>query len=77
MIQNEMYSPVWQGKICTKNTCRRINSESILGSLRSWDLPKGDYVFETFAQTPFDKLRWILFYLGLALSVLPSIISSL
>ena len=77
MIQNEMYSPVWQGKICTKNTCIRINSESILGSLRSWDLPKGDYVFETFTQTPFDKFRWILFYLGLALSVLPSIISYL
>lgn len=77
MIQNEMYSPVWHGKICTKTNCKNIDSESILTSLRSWNLPKGEYVFEAYAQTPFNRLRWILFYFGLAISLIPSIFSYL
>ena len=77
MIQNEMFSPVWHGKVCTKNNCEQIESFATLDSLRSWSLPKGDYVLETYAQTPFDKLRWWLFYLGLTVSILPSFISYL
>ena len=77
MIQNEMFSPVWHGKVCTKNNCEQIESFATLDSLRSWSLPKGDYVLETYAQTPFDKLRWWLFYLGLTMSILPSFISYL
>ena len=77
MIQNEMFSPVWHGKVCTKNNCEQIESFATLDSLRSWSLPKGDYVLETYAQTPFDKLRWWLFYLGLTMSILPSFVSYL
>ena len=77
MIQNEMFSPVWRGKVCFKNNCKEIESFATLDSLRSWNLPKGDYILETFAQTPFDKLRWWLFYLGLTMSILPSFVSYL
>ena len=77
MIQNEMYSPVWRGKVCSINNCEEISSFASLDSLRSWSLPKGEYVLETYAQTPFDKLRWWLFYLGLTMSVLPYFISYL
>jgi hypothetical protein len=77
MIQNEMFSPVWRGKVCVKNNCEEVKSFATLDSLRSWNLPKGDYILETFAQTPFDKLRWWLFYLGLTMSILPSFVSYL
>ena len=77
MIQNEMFSPVWRGKFCVKNNCEEIESFATLDSLRSWNLPKGDYILETFAQTPLDKLRWWLFYLGLTMSILPSFVSYL
>jgi hypothetical protein len=77
MIQNEMYSPVWRGKVCSENNCKEISSYATLDSLRSWNLPKGDYVLETYAETPNDRLRWWLFYLGLSLSILPSFIKYL
>jgi len=73
-IQNEMYSLVWKGKICnSEKSCTDIKSIPILDSLRGWNLPKGEYTFETFAETPFNDLRWILFYLGLTISILYSI----
>jgi len=77
LIQNEMYSPVWRGKVCTENNCKEIPSYATLDSLRSWNLPKGDYVLETYAETPNDRLRWWLFYLGLSFSILPFFINYL
>jgi hypothetical protein len=66
LVQNEIYSPVWTGKICFDNKkCQNIKSYASLDSLRSWNLPKGEYIFETNARTPLNTQRWYLFYLGL------------
>jgi hypothetical protein len=32
-------------------------------------LPAGKYIFATTAETPLNKERWILFYLGLCISL--------
>jgi hypothetical protein len=70
LIQNEMFSPVWSGKICKVDDCSLIQVEATFDSLRSWSLPSGKYTFETSADTPLNKERWILFYIGFSLSVL-------
>ena len=71
MIQNEMYNNVWNGKICDIfDKCQIIKAIPILDSLRGWNLPKGEYIFETYALTPNNELRWTLFYLGFFLSSL-------
>ena len=70
MVQNEMYSPVWNGYICIADgDCSKIKSSSSLQSLRTWSLPAGKYIFATTAETPLNKERWILFYLGLCISL--------
>ena len=69
-VQNEMYSPVWSGNVCKLDgVCNKIKSFPILESLRSWNLPSGQYTFITEAKTPLDRERWILFYLGLFISI--------
>jgi hypothetical protein len=72
MVQNEIYSPVWKGKICTTSDCEIIESSPALESLRTWELPAGKYTFETYAETPFSKVRWIIFSLGAFLAILSS-----
>ena len=74
MIQNEIYSPVWKGKICSKSDCKTIESAPALDSLRTWTLPAGKYELETYAETPFNNVRWIIFYSGLFLALLSSLI---
>jgi hypothetical protein len=74
MIQNEIYSPVWKGKICSTSDCKTIQSSPALDSLRSWTLPAGEYELETYAETPFSNIRWIIFYSGLFLALLSSLI---
>jgi hypothetical protein len=74
MIQNEIYSPVWKGKICITSDCKTIESSPALDSLRTWTLPAGKYELETYAETPFSKVRWIIFYSGLFLALLSSLI---
>jgi hypothetical protein len=74
MIQNEIYSPVWKGKICSTSDCRTIESSPALDSLRTWTLPAGKYELETYAETPFSNVRWIIFYSGLFLALLSSLI---
>jgi hypothetical protein len=69
MVQNEIYSPVWKGKICTTSDCELIESSPALKSLRTWELPAGKYIFETYAETPFSKVRWIIFSLGAFLAI--------
>ena len=69
MVQNEIYSPVWKGKICSTSECEIIESSPALESLRKWELPKGRSIFETYAETPFSKVRWIIFYLGAFLAI--------
>jgi hypothetical protein len=69
MVQNEIYSPVWKGKICTTSDCEIIESSPALESLRTWELPAGKYTFETYAETPFSKVRWIIFSLGAFLAI--------
>lgn len=64
LIQNEIYSPIWSGEICEKDVCKEIESYASLESLRSWKLPKGEYILETKATTPLNTSRWILFFLG-------------
>ena len=72
MVQNEIYSPVWKGKICSTSDCEIIESSPALESLRTWELPAGKYIFETYAETPFSKVRWIIFSLGAFLAILSS-----
>jgi hypothetical protein len=74
MIQNEIYSPVWKGKICSTSDCKTIESAPALDSLRTWTLPAGKYELETYAETPFSNVRWIIFYSGLFLALLSSLI---
>ena len=71
MIQNEMYSPVWIGKICYKSgECEEIQSVAYVESLRGWNLPKGEYEFETLAKTPYENVRWLMFYIGVFISIM-------
>jgi len=72
MVQNEIYSPVWKGKICSTSDCQTIESSPALESLRTWQMPAGKYIFETYAETPFSKVRWIIFSLGALLAILSS-----
>jgi hypothetical protein len=76
LIQNEMYSPVWKGQICrNENNCIELKSIPVLESLRGWNLPKGEYTLVTFAETPHDKLRWLLFYAGVLISISVTILN--
>jgi len=70
MIQNEIFSPIWTGEVCFENQCNEIISKPTLDSLRSWDLPEGEYSFKTKAETPLNKERWLLFYIGILISLL-------
>jgi hypothetical protein len=70
MIQNEIISPVWSGEICSESICEKISSFAALNSLRSWELPKGEYIFKTQAQTPLNTQRWILFFFGVLFALL-------
>jgi hypothetical protein len=70
MIQNEIFSPIWTGEVCFKNQCNEITTKPTLDSLRSWDLPEGEYSFKTKAETPLNKERWLLFYIGILISLL-------
>jgi hypothetical protein len=70
MIQNEIFSPIWSGEICSESGCETIPSLAVLNSLRSWELPKGEYIFKTQAQTPLNTQRWILFFFGALFALL-------
>ena len=70
MIQNEIYSPIWSGTVCDDLKCDSIATSSTLKSLRTWDLPPGDYLFTTEAKTPLNNQRWILFWFGLSIALL-------
>jgi len=70
MIQNEIYSPIWNGEICVKNQFKKVISKPTLDSLRSWNLPEGEYSFKTKAETPLNKERWLLFYIGVLIAIL-------
>jgi hypothetical protein len=70
MIQNEVFSPIWSGEICSESGCENVSSFAVLDSLRSWELPAGKYIFKTQAQTPLNIQRWILFFIGITLSLL-------
>jgi len=70
LIQNEMFSPVWHGKICKQDNCKNISSKPFMDSLRSWELPAGQYELITEAKTPLNNLRWVMFYFGLIISAL-------
>ena len=70
MIQNEIYSPIWSGTVCDDLKCDSIATSSTLKSLRTWDLPPGDYLFTTEAKTPLNNKRWILFWFGLSIALL-------
>jgi hypothetical protein len=74
LIQNEIYSPVWKSRVCANGTCTEIPVEETFESLRTWQLPAGKYTFETRAETPFDKQRWILFYTGFVILIISVII---
>jgi len=73
LVQNEMYSPVWSGSICTDDDCLEVPAYAVLDSLRSWNLPKGEYTFETNAKTPLNNIRWILFFIGFTLALVTTI----
>jgi hypothetical protein len=70
MIQNEIFSPIWSGEICSEYGCETLPSFAVLDSLRSWELPKGEYIFKTQAQTPLNTQRWILFFFGVLFALL-------
>jgi hypothetical protein len=70
MIQNEIFSPIWTGEVCYENQCKKIISKPTLESLRSWDLPEGEYSFKTKAETPLDKERWLFFFIGILVAFL-------
>jgi len=76
LVQNEIYSPVWKGKICTTSDCEKVVLSPALESLRAWELPAGKYTFETYAETPFSKVRWIIFFLGALIAILSSLLPS-
>jgi len=77
LVQNEMFSPVWSGAICTGENCLDVPAYAVLDSLRSWSLPKGDYIFETSATTPLNNIRWILFYIGFSVALMTTIFPKL
>lgn len=71
MLQNEIFSPIWSGKLCnTKNECENVLPSNFLNSLRAWQLPSGNYELITRASTPMNNIRWILFSFGLTLNFL-------
>jgi hypothetical protein len=70
LVQNEMFSPVWSGTICASESCLDVPAYAVLDSLRSWSLPKGDYVFETNATTPLNNIRWLLFIIGFTVALM-------
>jgi hypothetical protein len=77
LVQNEMFSPVWSGAICTGENCLDVPAYAVLDSLRSWSLPKGDYIFETNATTPLNNIRWVLFYIGFSVALMTTIFPKL
>jgi hypothetical protein len=77
LVQNEMFSPVWSGAICTGKNCLDVPAYAVLDSLRSWSLPKGDYIFETNATTPLNNIRWVLFYIGFTVALMTTIFPKL
>ena len=76
LIQNEIFSPIWHGEICSDGSCKRISSFASLDSLRSWELPKGEYLLTTEAQTPLNKQRWFLFFIGVTISLLSALLKN-
>ena len=74
MLQNEMYSPVWSARLCEKEECVSISSYPILDSLRAWKIPKGDFEFKSEAKTLYNFERWFIFWVGLALSLISTLI---
>jgi hypothetical protein len=77
LVQNEMFSPVWSGTICASESCLDVTAYAVLDSLRSWSLPKGDYVFETNAKTPLNNIRWLLFIIGFTSALMTTIFPKL
>jgi hypothetical protein len=77
LVQNEMFSPVWSGTICASENCLDVPAYAALDSLRSWSLPKGDYIFETNATTPLNNIRWVLFIIGFTFALMTTIFPKL
>ena len=74
MLQNEMYSPVWSARLCENEECVSISSYPILDSLRAWKIPKGNFEFKSEAKTLYNFERWFIFWVGLALSLISTLI---
>jgi len=69
MLQNEMYSPVWSARLCEDQECFSIDSFPILDSLRAWKIPKGNFEFRSEAKTIYNFERWLIFWVGVILSL--------
>jgi hypothetical protein len=76
MLQNEMYSPVWSARLCEDQECFSIDSFPILDSLRAWKIPKGNFEFRSEAKTIYNFERWLLFWVGVILSLFSTLASN-
>jgi hypothetical protein len=76
MLQNEMYSPVWSARLCENQECFSIDSFPILDSLRAWKIPKGNFEFRSEAKTIYNFERWLLFWVGVILSLFSTLASN-
>jgi hypothetical protein len=76
MLQNEMYSPVWSARLCENQECFSIDSFPILDSLRAWKIPKGNFEFRSEAKTIYNFERWLIFWLGVILSLFSTLASN-
>jgi hypothetical protein len=74
MLQNEMYSPVWSATLCEREKCMSIDSFPILDSLRGWKIPKGNFEFTSEAKTLYNPERWFIFWIGVILSLISTVI---
>lgn len=69
LIQNEPAHFGWQSRLCyddaSQGNCQVGPVSTVTNeALRAWDLPAGDYIFETDFVTPGDSYRWGLFGAG-------------
>jgi hypothetical protein len=76
MLQNEMYSPVWSARLCENQECFSIDSFPILDSLRAWKIAKGNFEFRSEAKTIYNFERWLLFWVGVILSLFSTLASN-
>ncbi len=71
LLENELYFPGWQSKICVQGDCfAGPRAMLAMNSLRAWRLPKGQFILHTFYMPPFWMVSKVVFFAALFVSFL-------